>query len=121
MAQKMPIRIRKNVTAPGTVDVLVKTDIVPPGEIWCLQGQAYENEGTHTGVFRRYIEGHGYNHYLGEEATGTYKVLYSTADILFLIPGERLVLLSTTPTAGDVIALYCHGYKIHSAYIPEEE
>jgi len=121
MAEKMPIRIRKSAVAPGTTDVTVKTDIVPPGEIWCLQGQAYENEGVGTGRFRRYIEGHGYNHYLGEQTTVAAKAIYSTADILYLIPGERLVLICTAPTAADVIALYAHGYKVHSAFIPDKE
>ncbi len=121
MAEKMPTRIRVTKTAPGTVDVEVKTEPVPPGEIWCLQGQAYENEGVGTGKFRRYIEGHGYNHYLGEQTTVVAKAVYSTDDILFLTPGERLVLICTAPTAADVIALYIHGYKIHSKFIPPEE
>ncbi len=121
MAEKMPIRIRESKVAPGTVDVEVKTDIVPPGEIWCLQGQAYENEGVGTGRFIRYIEGHGYNHYLGEQTTVVAKAIYSTADLLYLIPGEREVLVCTAPTLNDVIALYAHGYKVHSKFIPDED
>ena len=120
MAEKMPIRIRERTVAPGTVDVEVKTDIVPPGEIWCLQGQAYENEGVGTGAFRRYIEGHGYNHYLGEQTSVTAKVIYSTDDIVYLLPGERLVLRQVTPTLNDVLAFYAHGYKVHSKFIPDE-
>jgi hypothetical protein len=122
MAEKMPIRIRKNFTCVGSLSFeYVKTEIVPPGEIWCLQNISYENEGVGVGVFRRYIEGHGYNHYLGEQTTVAAKVIYSTDDILYLIPGERLVLRQVTPTAADVLALYAHGYKVHSAFIPDKE
>ncbi len=61
MAEKMPIRIRENVVATGGTYDYVRSAIVPPGEIWCLQGLAYENETGARGTFRRYIEGHGYN------------------------------------------------------------
>ena len=66
MAEKMPIRIRERAVASGGTYDYVKSEIVPPGEIWCLQGIAYENETGARGTFRRYIEGHGYNHYIAE-------------------------------------------------------
>ena len=121
MAEKMPIRIREVTVAAGTTNVTVKTEIVPPGEIWCLQGIAYENE-THTGgVFRRYIEGHGYNHYLAEHTPAAAAELIFTDKILYLLPGERLVVRQATCTALDVLALYIHGYKIHGKFIPGGE
>ncbi len=121
MAEKMPIRIREVTVAGGTTDITVKTEIVPPGEIWCLQGIAYENETTAGGTFRRYIEGHGYNHYLAEHTSPGAAELIFTDKLLYLLPGERLVIRQATCTASDVLALYVHGYKIHGAFIPGGE
>jgi len=117
MAEKMPIRIRKSVVATETATLYVKSDIVPPGEIWCLQNIAYENETAARGTFRRYIEGHGYNHYLAELQGPGAAELVHTSDIVFLIPGERLTIRQASCTASDVLALYAHGYKVHSKFI----
>ncbi len=121
MAEKMPIRIRERKVVVATDFEYVKSDIVPPGEIWCLQGIAYENETGARGTFRRYIEGHGYNHYLTEHQSPGLAELIFTDEELYLIPGERLVIRQASCTAGDVLALYAHGYKIHSSFIPGGE
>lgn len=118
MAEKMPIRIRKVAKASGGTYDYVKTDVVPPGEIWCLQGIAYENETGARGTFRRYIEGHGYNHYLAEKTSPGAGELIFTQWIVYLLPGERLVIRQASCTSGDVLALYAHGYKIHDKYLP---
>jgi len=121
MAEKMPIRIREvTIAAGGTYDY-VKSEIVPAGEIWCLQGIAYENETGARGTFRRYIEGHGYNHYIAEhEAPGAGELIF-TDQILYLLPGERLVIRQASAAPGDVIVLYAHGYKVISKFIPGGE
>lgn len=121
MAEKMPIRIREVATASGGTYDYIKSAIVPPGEIWCLQGIAYENETGARGAFRRYIEGHGYNHYIAEHETPGAAELIFTDKEIYLLPGERLTIRQATCTASDVLALYAHGYKIHSAYIPGGE
>ncbi len=121
MAEKMPIRIREVAVATGGTYDYVKSAIVPPGEIWCLQGQAYENETHQGGKWRRYIEGHGYNHYLEENTPAAAAELVSTDKILYLLPGERLVISQATCSASDVLALYAHGYKIHGKFIPDKE
>jgi hypothetical protein len=120
MAEKMPIRIREVAVASGDTYDYVKSPIVPPGEIWCLQGIAYENETGARGTFRRYIEGHGYNHYIKEHQLPKAGELISTDRVIFLTPGERLVIRQASCTASDVLALYVHGYKLHSKFIPEE-
>ena len=121
MAEKMPIRIRKHETYASGTYAYVKSDIVPPGEIWCLQNIAYENETEARGTFRRYIEGHGYNHYVSElQGPGKAELIF-TSDIIYLLPGERLTIRQASPVASDVLSLYAHGYKTFSKYLPNEE
>ena len=119
MAEKMPIRIRQTVKAAASGTVYIKSDIVPPGEIWCLQGIAYENETGARGTFRRYIEGHGYDHYLAEHTSPGAGELVFTDELTYLIPGERLVVRQASCISGDILALYAHGYKVHSKFIEE--
>ena len=121
MAEKMPIRIRKVRVVTDTTFDYVKSDIVPPGEIWCLQGIIYENETGARGTFRRYIEGHGYEHYVAElQGPGAAELIF-TNDIIYLLPGERLTIRQASCTAADILALYAHGYKVHSKFLPDEE
>lgn len=117
MAEKMPIRIREVKVVVATDYEYVKSKIVPPGEIWCLQGIAYENETGARGTFRRYTEGHGYNHYIVEHKCPGAAELIATDALLYLLPGERLVIRQASCTAGDVLALYAHGYKTFSKFI----
>ena len=121
MAEKMPIRIRVHKVVVDTTLEYVKSDIVPPGEIWAIQGIAYENETGARGTFRRYIEGHGYNHYIAEHQSPGAAELIHTDKILYLLPGERLTIRQASAVANDILSLYAHGYKIHSAYIPGGE
>ena len=119
MAEKMPIRIRTTAKASGGTYDYLKSDVVPTGEIWCLQGIAYENETGARGTFRRYIEGHGYNHYLAEHTSPGAGELIFTDELTYLIPGERLVVRQASCISGDSLALYAHGYKVHSKFIEE--
>jgi hypothetical protein len=121
MAKKMPIRIRERAIYTSGTYAYVQTTIVPEGEIWCLQNTAYENETSAAGTFRRYIEGHGYNHYVAEVQGPGLAELVFTDDVIYLLPGERLTIRQASPGASDVLALYAHGYKIHSEYLPDEE
>ena len=121
MAQKMPIRIRKSTVVVATDFEYVKSDIVPPGEIWCLQNIAYENETGERGTFRRYIEGHGYNHYLAEKENPRAGELIFTDDVVYLLPGERLTIRQASCIAADVLALYACGYKVFSKFLPDGE
>lgn len=122
MAEKMPIRIREHFICVGSLTYeYVKSKTVPPGEIWCLQNVSYENETGARGTFRRYIEGHGYNHYVAEvQGPGAAELLF-TSDVVYLLPGERLVVRQASCSASDVLSLYAHGYKIHSKFLPDGE
>jgi hypothetical protein len=121
MAEKMPIRIRAVAKATESGTLYVKSDIVPPGEIWCLQGIAYENETGARGTFRRYIDGHGYEHYVAEHQNPGKGELIFTDKIIYLLPGERLVVRQASCTSGDILALYAHGYKTHGKFIDGAE
>jgi hypothetical protein len=116
----MPIRIRERAIATGDSYDYVKSEIVPPGQIWCLQGLAYENETGARGTFRRYIEGHGYNHYLAEHSSPGAAELIDSDKILYLLPGERLTIRQASCTASDALALYAHGYMVESDFLDGE-
>lgn len=120
MAEKMPLRIFKREKATGGTYDYVKSNQVPPGEIWCLQNVSYENETGARGTFRRYIEGHGYNHFVAEHPSPGAAELIFTNQILYLLPGERLTVRQSSCVADDWLALYAHGYKVFSTYLPEE-
>ncbi len=122
MAQKTPIRIRQHFTCVGSLTYeYVKSEVVPQGELWCLQNISYENETGASGTFRRYIEGHGYNHYVAElQGPGAAELITFEGE-LWLLPGERLVIRQASVSASDILSLYALGYKIHSQYIPDGE
>lgn len=120
MAEKMPLRIRESAIAAGGTYDYVKSEIVPPGELWCLQTIAYENETGARGTFRRYIEGHGYNHYIAElQGPGSAELITWEGEV-WLTPGERLTVRQTTVTAADVLSLYATGYKKKGKFIDSE-
>ncbi len=121
MAQKMPIRIRERKTVVNETLEYVKSEIVPNGQLWCLQGTAYENESGARGTFRRYIEGRGYSHYVAEhQSPGAAELIFTDQEI-YLLPGERLVIQQASCTAGDILALYAHGFMVQSVFIPGGE
>ena len=117
MRKTNQLRIRKSTIAAGTFDY-VRTDTVPPGEMWCIQHIAYENETGARGTFRRYIEGGGYNHFLAElQGPGAAELITWDGE-LWLMEGERLTLRQASATAADVISLYATGYKVFQDEIP---
>ncbi len=112
MEPKNQLRIRESAIATGGTYDYVKSEIVPPGELWCLQHIAYENQTGARGTFRRYIERGDYNHYLAELQGPGAAELISWDGELWLVPGDRLTVRQTTVTALDVLALYVSGYKL---------
>jgi hypothetical protein len=121
MVEKLPIRLRVTAAATGGSYDYLRSAVVPTGEMWCLQGIAYGNETGARGTFRRYIEGHGYNHYLAEHQSPGADELIFTDKLLYLLPGEILAIRQASCTAGDQLALYAHGYKIKSPFQPGGE
>ena len=119
MLEKRPLRIRQHaVAADGTYDY-VKSDTVPTGEIWTITQLAYENETGARGTFRRYIEGHGYDHFLSElQGPGAAELITSEKEI-HLLPGERLTVRQASCTVSDVLSLYAVGYKTFGPFLPD--
>lgn len=121
MAEKMPVRIEKHFKASGSTYDYVLSDVVPQGELYCLQGIAYENETGARGTFRRGIERTGTYVWVAEHTTPGAAELVFTDKVLWLLPGERLVIRQASCTALDLLSLYAHGYKILSKFIPGGE
>ncbi len=117
MQTRYPLRIREHAAAAGGTYDYVKSSIVPPGQIWHISELAYENETGARGTFRRYIEGHGYNHYLAElQGPGSGELIHSDNGF-DLLPGERLTVRQTSCTAADVLSLYAIGYMVKGEFI----
>lgn len=113
MSEKETLRIREHFTCVGSLTYeYVKSRIVPPGDLWCLQHIAYENETGARGTFRRYIERGDYNHYLAELQGPGLAELITWDGELWLGPGDRLTIRQASCSASDVLALYADGYKI---------
>jgi len=111
------LRIRKRASATGTSPDYVRTDRVPAGQLWCIQHIAYENETGARGTFRRLIEGHGYEHFLGEHPSPGAGELITWNGELWLMPGEDMAVRQATCTAADALALYATGYIIFTDLI----
>ncbi len=54
MAKKMPYDVKIRVKASGDTYDYVETEVVPRGQIWCLQIYSFENETGARSVLRSY-------------------------------------------------------------------
>lgn len=118
MGGKMPMRIRVVAAASGGAYDYVSTDRVPPGELWAIQGHAFENVTGARSTARAYIDGGGDDTFLWEELTVPAGELFWSEKTIFLRPGERLTVRQATCTAADKLWLYAHGYKVFGKYLP---
>jgi hypothetical protein len=110
MQQRHPYREHVQVYAGGGTYDYLRSQPVPEGQILVVTNLAYENETGARGTFRRYIDGHGYNHYLAEHASpGSGELIYDDTE-LYLLPREQLVIRQASCTAADVLQLYITGY-----------
>ena len=117
-AEKMPIRIRGTTKAVGGTYDYVKSEKVPSGQLWCIQGIGYENETGARGTFRRGVGRSGGFDWYGEHTEPAADELVFTDKIMYLSPGEALVIRQASCTANDVLKLYAHGYAIIGKFIP---
>lgn len=115
-----PDRIRERTVAAGGTYDYVKSKQVPPGEMWRVHDIAYENETGARGTFRMYIEGHGYDHFISELQGPGAAELITHPGIVYLFPGERLVLRQTSCTASDALALYALMERAHTQVLNGE-
>ena len=62
-------------------------------------------------MVRLFIDGHGYNHYIEEQATPTATGLYTYAEPIWLIPGERLAIEIDEGQANTTAEMHLTGYS----------
>ena len=89
----------------------VKSDRPQPGEVWCIQNAAIENETNNFTELRVFIEGRGYNHYLDEQDNPLAGHLFTLPRDVFIHENEMLVARFTGCTTGDKLAMYLSGYR----------
>jgi len=118
MDGKMPIRIDKQVSCEGGTYDYVESDIVPPGELYCIQGYGYENETGARGTFRRGVKRNSQYMWFAEYASPAAGELVFDNQEIWLTPGEQLAVRQASCTAADTLHLYAHGYKVLSKVIP---
>lgn len=111
------ITIRERVPASNTSLDYVRSERVPKGEIWRLHDIAYENETGARGTFRMGKEGHGYYHWIEEVQGPGSGELMQHPTIVYLYPGERLVVRQASCTSADMLALYALGERTISDFI----
>ena len=113
MARKNALRLRYRKLFASAGLVTLQSEPVPDDQIWCIQRAAWEIDKATSGGntrCRRYIDGHGYKHYLSEEDAPTANALYWDADPVWLTPGEMMSLDIDEAQADTVALMSLTGY-----------
>ncbi len=105
------LRLRYRAEAKGGTYDYVRSNRVPPGQIWHIRNHSFENETGTRGEARAFVDGHGYNHWLWEEKVVTLATLYWSEENIVLTEGERLVVRQATCTIGDKLQLLVNGVR----------
>lgn len=105
------LRLRFRAVATGGTYDYVRSDQVPPGQIWHIRNHSFENESGTRGEARAFVEGHGYEHWLWEEEVVTVATLYWSEEELVLTEGESLAVRQSTCTIGDKLQLLINGER----------
>lgn len=103
------LRLRYRAVAKGGTYDYVRSNRVPPGQIWHIRNHSFENMTETRGAARAYVDGHGYAHWLWEEKVVTSDTLYWSEEELVLTEGERLAVVQATCTDGDILQLLING------------
>ena len=109
MVGKNALRLRFRAVATGGTYDYVKSDQVPPGQIWHIRNHSFENETGARGTARGYVDGHGYEHWLWEQASPAAATLYWSEEDIVLTEGEKLAVRQATVTALDELQLLING------------
>lgn len=83
-------------------------------KIYCIQQVAWEIDKTTSGGkdrVRLFIDGHGYNHNIEEQATPTATKLYTYSEPVWLIAGERLAIEIDQGQANTTAEMHLTGYS----------
>ncbi len=109
MEMRRALRLRYRSAAKGGTYDYVRSDPVPPDQIWYVRSHSFENESGDRGMARGFVEGHGYDHWLWEQESPAADTLYWSEENLILSEGERLVVRQASCTSGDRIQLLING------------
>jgi hypothetical protein len=112
-AKKYPLRIHLGCTSDGSVNVFLTTKPVPPGEVWCIQTYAFENETSATTEVRAAIQIRDFYHWIFQQENPPAGDLYWFTDDFFVIEGERLTTRFNGTTSGDELHVYITGYRMY--------
>ena len=116
MAEKEPKDIVVRKDASGDTYDYIETDQVPPGERWCLEHYAFENQTGNRGAVRLYKGDKTLPYFLKEhEAPLANELVFEDAP-LFIREGQRLGFRQASCTSGDDLVLYATGYIIRGKY-----
>jgi len=86
---------------------------VASDKIYCVQQVAWEIDKETSGGnsrVRLFIAGHGYNHYLEEQAAPGPNTLYTYSEPVWIVPGERLAIESDHGQADTTAEMHLTGY-----------
>lgn len=113
MGKRYSLRLRyiKKFTSAGLASLY--SDIVPPGQLWCIQLLSVEGDLTTSGGNTRcrvYIDGHGYKHYVSEQDGPSASTLYWRAEPFWMVPGERLVAEWDQAQINTTVEMLAMGY-----------
>jgi len=113
-AKKYPLRIHLGCTSDGSPTIYLGTKPVPPGEVWCIQTYAFENETSASIEVRAAIQIRDFYHWIFQQENSPAGDLYWFTDDFFLVEGERLTTRFTGTTLGDELHVYITGYRMYS-------
>lgn len=105
------LRLRYRAVAKGGDFDYVRSNQVPPGQIWHIRNHSFENETGTRGEARAFVDGHGYPHWLWEEEVVTLATLYWSEEELVLTEGERLAVRQASCDPGDKLQLLVNGVR----------
>ncbi len=103
------------VASDGSNDIATKQ--VPPGELWCVQRVAVENETTAYTDLRLLKAGRAAEFLLVEEDNPEVATLYWIDTPVYLMEGQYLVARLSGCTANDVLKMYLTGWKAKASQI----
>jgi len=108
---KRRLREWKAKISGGATTEEIESDSPDPGELWCLQHIATENETSNSSEVRLYVKGRGYEHYIDEQDDPLAGHLFTVDKAVYLYEHEKLVAKWGGTTSGDKLTLYYEGYR----------
>lgn len=121
MKEKMPIDLPYTGTATGGTYDYVESDVVPPGEIWCVQRHSFENETGARGTARGFIGTKDNPRWIWEEPSLAADELAWDDRPVYITEGNRIGVRQASCTSGDKLKLYIFGYLMHGRFVDGED